>query len=180
MTARLAAVLVGIALVTFGKAAIGGARGTSTVFGNALILLACLSWSLYTVLLKPYTERVDGVPLAATTMLGGAIPLLLVSLPSLSGTSWPAVSGGAWAAVGYSGVFAITIAYLFWYRGVKVLGPTRTGMYANLQPAIALLVAWATLGETPQLPQLGGAAFILSGLVLTRLNGPVSTAPVCE
>lgn len=172
--------LVGIALVTFGKAAVGGPGGTSTVFGNVLILFACLSWSLYTVLLKPYTERVDGVPLAATTLVGGAIPLLLVSLPSLAGTVWPTVSGGAWAAVGYSGVFAISIAYLFWYRGVKVLGPTRTGMYANLQPAIALLVAWATLGETPHLPQLAGAAFILSGLVLTRLSGPVSTAPVCE
>lgn len=177
--AGIALSLVGIALVTFGKA-VPGASGSSTVFGNSLILAACLSWSLYTVLLKPYTERVDGVPLAATTLLGGAIPLLLVSLPSLAGTSWGDVRIGAWAAVGYSGIFAITIAYLFWYRGVRVLGPTRTGMYANLQPLIALLVAWATLGETPHLPQLAGAACILSGLVLTRLGGPVSTTPVCE
>ncbi len=171
--------LAGIALVVFGDAG-GTGGGSATLLGDALILLACLCWSLYTVLLKPYTERIDGIPLSAVTMAGGALPLLLVSLPSLARTDWPAVSAGAWAAVGYSGLFALALAYLFWYRGVKLLGPTRTGMYSNLQPVIALLVAWATLGETPHLAQLAGAVCILSGLVLTRLASPASTATVCE
>ena len=170
--------LIGIALVVFGDA--DDASGTSTLLGDALILLGCLCWSTYTVLLKPYTERIEGIPLSAMTLAGGAVPLLLVSLPSLARTDWPAVSAGAWAAVAYSGLLAITLAYLFWYRGVKTLGPTRTGMYANLQPVIALIVAWATLGERPYLPQLAGAACILSGIVLTRLSSPASTATVCE
>ena len=52
-------------------------------------------------------------------------------------------------------------------------------MYANLQPIIALGVAWATLHETPHLLQLLGAACILGGLLLTRLQAaPVN--PPCE
>ena len=113
-------------------------------------------------------------------MAGGLIPVFLVALPSLARTDWPAVSVGAWSAVAYSGLFALTLAYLFWYRGVKVLGPTRTGMYSNLQPVIALAVAWATLGETAHLPQLAGAVCIMTGLLLTRLSSPASTATVCE
>jgi drug/metabolite transporter (DMT)-like permease len=171
--------LFGIGLVVFGDGA-GAAAGGSTLLGNALILLGCVCWSVYTVLLKPFTERIEGISLSALTLVGGAVPLLLVSLPSLANTSWTSVSAGAWGAVAYSGVFAIALAYLFWYRGVKILGPTRTGMYANLQPVIALAVAWATLGETPHLPQLAGAACIMSGLVLTRLGSAASTATVCE
>lgn len=171
--------LAGIGLVVFGDSG-SGATGTSSLLGDALILFGCLCWSTYTVLLQPYTERIDGVALSAVTMAGGAIPLLLLALPALARTPWHSVSIGAWAAVLYSGLLALALAYLFWYRGVRILGPTRTGMYANLQPVIALIVAWATLGETPQAAQLAGAACIFAGLVLTRLGSPASTATVCE
>jgi drug/metabolite transporter (DMT)-like permease len=112
-------------------------------------------------------------------MVGGAVPLVLVSLPALATTRWETIGVGGWAAVGYSGLFALVVAYLFWYRGVRLLGPTRTAMYANLQPIIALGVAWATLHETPHLLQLVGAACIMGGLLLTRLQTAPANPP-CE
>jgi len=66
------------------------------------------------------------------------------------------------------GVFALVVAYLFWYNGVRVIGPTRTSMYSNLQPIVAVLVAWPMLGETPTPWQIVGAVCIMGGLVLTR------------
>jgi drug/metabolite transporter (DMT)-like permease len=41
-------------------------------------------------------------------------------------------------------------------------------VYANLQPIIALLVAWAFLGEIPTIFQGVGAATIVAGVFLTR------------
>jgi drug/metabolite transporter (DMT)-like permease len=169
--------LSGIALVVFGDSS--GASRTASVVGDSLLLAGCLCWSLYTVFLRPYTERVDGVTLSAVTMIGGAVPLVLVSLPALARTNYREIGAGGWAAVAYSGLMALVVAYLFWYRGVKTLGPTRSAMYANLQPIIALAVAWATLHETPHLLQLVGAACIMGGLLLTRLqSAPVN--PPCE
>ncbi|HET9684870.1 MAG TPA: DMT family transporter [Gemmatimonadaceae bacterium] len=169
--------LSGITLVVFGDS--GGAAHAASVTGDLLLLVGCLCWSLYTVFLRPYTERVDGITLSAVTMIGGAVPLVLVSLPTLSRVNLGSVGIGGWAAVAYSGLLALVVAYLFWYRGVKTLGPTRSAMYANLQPIIALAVAWATLHETPRLLQLIGAACILGGLLLTRLQvAPVN--PPCE
>jgi drug/metabolite transporter (DMT)-like permease len=49
-----------------------------------------------------------------------------------------------------------------------VLGPTRTAVYSNLQPIVALLVAWAFLSETPTIFQGVGAATIIAGVFLTR------------
>ena len=61
---------------------------------------------------------------------------------------------------------SMVIAYLFWNRGVRMLGPTRTAMYGNLQPLFALTAAWLLLGETPIVWQLVGAAGIIGGVIL--------------
>lgn len=161
--------LVGIGLVV--SRGDGAGAGRSSLFGDALLLAAALCWSLYSVLLTPYTERIEGIPLSALTMLGGLVPMLVVSVPTLAGMRWSSVSAGGWAAVLYSGLLALAVAYLFWYKGVRAIGPIRTAMYANLQPVIALGVAWAALSEAPHLPQLAGAACIVGGVVLTRLGG---------
>lgn len=158
--------IVGIALVVLATAS--GNDGTSSLFGDLLVLLGSLSWALYTVLLKPHTEHVNGMQLSAFTMLGGAVPLLVVAAPAIARTSWTALPSLGWMALVYSGLFALVIAYYFWYHGVRVLGPTRTSMYSNLQPVIAVLVAWALLHETPTVWQTVGAASIVTGLLLTR------------
>ncbi|HMI56078.1 MAG TPA: DMT family transporter, partial [Gemmatimonadaceae bacterium] len=83
-------------------------------------------------------------------------------------TDWSSVGLGGWLALTYSSVISMGVAYFFWYRGLRVLGPTRTAVYANLQPIIALLVAWAFLGEIPTIFQGVGAATIIAGVFLTR------------
>jgi len=156
----------GISLVVFGKA--GADEGQATLFGNLIVLFGCFCWSLYTVLLKPYSARVDVVRIAALTMIGGAIPMVLVSLPAMRATPWTTLPPSVLLAALYSGLGSLVIAYLFWYRGVRILGPTRTAMYGNLQPAVALAVAWIGLHEVPTLWQALGAMAIIGGIVLTR------------
>jgi len=166
----IGASLFGMALVVFGSGKTDPAttRDVATLAGNMLVLAACFCWALYTVLLKPYTERVPGIPLSALTMVGGAIPLVAVSLPQVAATPWTALPISAWGALLYSGLLALAVAYLFWYRGVRVLGPTRSAMYSNLQPVVALIVAWIALGEKPTVIQVLGAVAIMTGLLLTR------------
>lgn len=164
--AGIVASVAGISLVIFGKPATGLAA--PSMAGDLLVLLGSLCWSAFTVMLKPYAARVNPVRVAALTMLGGAIPLALVSLPAILDTSWQRLPAAAWWAIAYSGIGALVIAYLLWYRGIRVLGPTRTAMYGNLQPVIALIVAWLWLREVPTLWQGVGTAGILGGLLLTR------------
>ena len=161
--------VAGIGIIVFSTAqgGNGDAQG-ATLFGDLLVLAGCLSWAIYTVLLKPYSHRIDGIGLSAVTMAGGTVVLLLVAAPSMARTAWGALPAGGWGAIVYSGLFALVVAYLFWYRGLRALGPTRTAMYGNLQPVIALAVAWVTLGERPLLAQGVGAVAILAGLLLTR------------
>ena len=160
--------LAGMAFVVYGREMAGEGGDTTTLLGNLLVLAGSLAWALYSVLLKPRTDHLDVVTISAFTMLGGAIVMLAVGAPAMARTDWRAVGPGVWGAMLYSGLFALVLAYLFWYRGVQVLGPTRTAMYSNLQPVIALGAAWAALGEVPTPWQAVGAGTIIAGVVLTR------------
>ncbi|MEP6689921.1 MAG: DMT family transporter [Gemmatimonadaceae bacterium] len=158
--------VAGIALVVFGTAR--GTAGSTTLVGSATILAGALCWAVFTVLLKPYANRIDGLRLAALTMSGGAMALLLTSGPALARLELRHVPAVAWGAMVYSGLGSLVVAYLIWQRGVRLLGPTRTAMYSNLQPAVALTVAWFVLHEVPTAWQAIGAVTIIAGVLLTR------------
>jgi drug/metabolite transporter (DMT)-like permease len=158
--------VAGIACVVLGTTQ--SSAGASSLFGDLLVLLGSLGWSIYSVLLKPHTERVTGMQLSAYTMVGGAVPLVIVAWPEISKAHWAALPFAGWSSIVYSGIFSLVVAYYFFYRGIRVIGPTRTTMYSNLQPIIAVLVAWIMLSETPTIWQCLGAAAIMGGLLLTR------------
>jgi drug/metabolite transporter (DMT)-like permease len=160
--------ILGMALVVVGTTNESGAGQSTTLIGDALLLVSSLCWSVYTVYLQPYTHRVGGIHLSAVTMVGGVLPLLVVAMPAMLVTRWLQLPSLAWGSLAYSGLFALVIAYLFWYNGVRVLGPTRTATYANLQPIFAVAVAWLVLGEGITAWQIAGASSIVTGLLLTR------------
>ena len=164
--------VVGIALSIAGVILVVGgsisADGTAHLIGDLLILCAVVVWAFYTTWLVPLTQRVESAQVAAWTLIGGVVPLTIVATPALLRTEWAAVAPLTWGAIAYSGLLAMVIAYLVWYRGVREIGPTRTAMFANLQPIVAVFVAWVALGEVPTAFQGAGATAVIGGLYLAR------------
>ncbi len=158
--------LAGIAFVILSSA--DSNEGQPSVVGDLLVLASVVIWSFYTHLMKPYTQRIDGMQIATWSLVGGTIPVLLIGIPSIMHANWPAVAPLTWSAILYSGIGSMGIAYLFWYRGVRVIGSTRTAMFSNLQPLVTLAASWPMLGERPTLIQGVGAGAVLGGLLLTR------------
>ena len=148
-----------------------------TVLGDSLLLASTVCWSVYTVGSKQLMHTYG--PMKATTimMTSGTPFLLLICAPALLRQDWSRVRPVAWAGLVYSGLFAIALAYLIWSYGVRKIGSTRTAIYSNITPVVALLVAWPALGESPTLGQLAGAAVIFSGVYLVR-HGMIPIAPV--
>ena len=71
----------------------------------------------------------------------------------------------------YSFSLAIAIAYTIWYIGVAKLGATRTSIYSNLIPVVAIFFAWVFLAERLTLWQMLGTGMVLVGVYLTRIKG---------
>jgi len=156
----------GVALVVYGSARTD--HTDATLLGTLLVFCGVLCWTLFTVNLQPLVIRTNAIQLSALTMTGGVIPLLAASPKALASTDWSAVGPGAWASLFYASVVSMVIAYLFWYRGMRVLGPTRTAVYSNLQPVVAIAVAWIFLHEAPTVWQGVGTGTIMTGIFLTR------------
>lgn len=145
-----------------------GSPGRLMLWGDALLLLAAVCWSLYTIGLKRHVQRYGAMKSTLLTMISGTIPLVVISLPSLRAQSWTAIRPASWAALLFSALGAIVFCFVVWNYGLKHLGSTRTAIYSNLSPAIALLVAWIGLNERPSATALIGAAVILLGISLAR------------
>lgn len=166
--AGIATTIVGVAVVMIGSVTDGGQHQAGTLLGTMLVSAGVIFWSVYTVAVQPYTVRVDPVQLNAITMAGGMIPLVFLTPMAIGNAPFHTAPALGWWCLFYSSVVSLGIGYLFWYRGIKVLGPTRTAAYANLQPVVAILTGWILLGETPTLWQAIGTVAIIGGIFLTR------------
>ncbi len=164
--AGIALSLVGVGIVVLGSAQ--STKGTPTFLGTMLVFCGTLCWTAFTVMLQPFARRLDPIHLSAFTMTGGTLPMFLATSGAIASTDWTQFGFAAWGSLFYASVISMGLAYLFWYRGLRVLGPTRTAVYSNLQPVVAILVAWIFLNETPTAWQGFGAGTIITGLFLTR------------
>jgi drug/metabolite transporter (DMT)-like permease len=135
--------------------------------GDFILLVAQIGWSAYTI----YGKRVLAVhsPAVATTAAYLLGSLMLVPMVFLAAPFFPSPdlrSPVAWAVVGYQ-AFLGAVAHVWWYEGVRAVGPSRSAIFMNLQPVVGVLLAWAMLGEEIGWPELLGGAAVLWGVWLT-------------
>jgi drug/metabolite transporter (DMT)-like permease len=176
LTARkVAGILVAFAgfLVVLQFGATGGARlERDEMLGVLIVICGPLAWAFYTVLSKPLLGRYPPVYVATyTTAAGGAVfvPFLMFD----AGMRRRMLDLGLtdWLVVVYVSLLAITVAYLLWYWGLRVLTPSQTAVYTYLVPVFGVLASWAVLGDVPAIFALVGGVVIVAGVVLTNTGG---------
>jgi drug/metabolite transporter (DMT)-like permease len=165
--------IVGIALVSGAGVRVGGGRA---LVGSLVLLLACFAWAFYTVGSRPLVARYGSVRTTVWTLWIGAAGLLVVGTPALLAQRWDRIRPEAWGGLVFSATLAIALSYLIWYRGVERIGNTRTAIFSNLTPLVALAAGALLLGERPSLQALAGAALTLGGVMVVR-GDPGSAAP---
>ena len=143
--------------------------------GDLWLLPAVLAYASYTTLLriKPAISLMSF--LAVTFALGGS----MLIPPMLLEWYWVGLPQGslqlAWA-VGYVSILPSILAFLFWNRGVELIGPNLGGLFINLVPVFASLLAIIFLGENFQWYHAGGMLLVLSGMLHFRKSAvPRST-----
>jgi drug/metabolite transporter (DMT)-like permease len=163
--AGVAATTAGIALVLGSSAGFG--FGAETVVGDLLIVAAALVWAVYTVGARDLVRKYGSLRVTAWVLAVGAALLFLVGIPDLVRMRElpPPL---AWGSVVYAGLLGIGVGHLLWYRGVQRIGNTRTAVFQNLVPPLALAVAWVALDEVPTPLQVLGAIVIIAGVTVVR------------
>ena len=146
----------------------GASFGGSTLRGDLLVLVSVGCWTAYTLGASRLIARHSPLYVTGMTMAIGAVPYVLLALPSLIRLDWDAPAPWTWIALVLSAIFALNVAYLIWYTAVQKIGPSRTAIYSNVVPIAAMAVAAVWLGEPLTHTKLIGATAVLSGVALTR------------
>lgn len=165
--------IVGVACVVFNSSTDVQIRP----LGDFLSLLAALSWSVYSLILKKLNAVYDVWFITRKTFFYGlvtALPFLILGdaggVNPLSILSRPAV----WGNLLFLGLGASTAAFLIWGNTVKRLGAITANNYMYLQPVVTLVVSALILHEMVNFVGITGIILILGGLwlgdYLTRHN----------
>jgi drug/metabolite transporter (DMT)-like permease len=157
------------AIVLFGPAGIqlGGYRQ-----GDAMILGSAVCWGWYTGAAGGMILKYGAVRLTTWVMLTGTVFMLPVLIPAAASQDWSAIPAQGWVAFCYSTFLSIVYCYLVWSFAIEHSGVSRTAIYSNVTPIVALLGGWFLLGEQPALAQITGIALILAGVFIVRSHKP--------
>jgi drug/metabolite transporter (DMT)-like permease len=146
----------------------GAQFASASLKGDFLTLGAVVCWSVYTVGSRSLLTRLSPLIVTGLTMAVGTALYMPVALPGLLQLDISRVPLWVWASVVASAVLALNVAYLIWYTAVQRIGNVRTSVYSNVTPLVAMAVAAVFLREPITLSNVGGAAAILVGVVVTR------------
>lgn len=142
--------------------------------GELLIFGCVASWVSYSLIGKVVMR--DVYPVSAVTyacLIGSAALLPPALLEGMAG-NLGGYSLSAWFSIVYLGFFGTCLGFIWYYEGIREIGPSKAGVFINFVPISAVIMSFFLLGETIDASLLIGAALVLSGIYLT--NRPTSGA----
>lgn len=166
----IALAFVGAAIVITRGDLLSAAHDISNSVGSGelFMLTAVCAWAAYTILGRHALKGLS--PIAATTYasLWGLLLLgigALFQLPQLdrSHLTWPVL-----AAIFYLGAFGTVIGFVWYYEGVKRIGPSRTAVFNNLVPVFGISFGALLLGEPILASMVIGGLLVIAGVSLTN------------
>jgi drug/metabolite transporter (DMT)-like permease len=135
--------------------------------GNALVFIASLFWTAYTLGGQQFPGWSPVRYTALSCSLGWFAIVTVLAIATLAGHSRPPRADqlvAVWPQLAYIILFVSVFAILLWNMAVARLGPLNAGLFANFAPVITYLIAIAQ-GRLPASLELTGAAIVLIALV---------------
>jgi len=136
------------------------------VIGDLLSLGAGLSWAFYSVFGKKILANYGAQRVTMFSMIFGTLflfPILLVSeKPALPTSIW------LWFLLLILSLLCSGMAYLFWYKALEEVSPTRVGVFLFFLPVVSVSVAHLVLLESLDVSFAIGALFVMLGVIITQ------------
>ncbi|MCU0241061.1 MAG: DMT family transporter [Vicinamibacteria bacterium] len=136
--------------------------------GELCIFGSVLSWAAYTLIGRRLMSRLT--PLASVTysVIIGAAALTIPAAAAGLFAHIAAHRAREWLGLAYLSLFGTVLGFVWYYEGVQRVGSVRAGLFINLVPVCAVVIAALILGERLTAPVLAGGALVLLGVVLTN------------
>jgi drug/metabolite transporter (DMT)-like permease len=131
---------------------------------------ALFVFGLYSALMSK-RPKINPLSLIAFTTGAGAVMLLPLVGWEVSAGNLLILDTLTIATVVFVVIFPSTLAYIFFNRGIELIGPNRTAPFFHLVPVFGSVMAILLLGEKPELFHLVGYVLVLAGIFTASRRG---------
>ncbi|MBD1381763.1 DMT family transporter [Metabacillus arenae] len=160
---------ISIILATIGVYIIVGEAqiDLSQQLGGVTLLIAALTWSLMSVLIKRVPEHYSQMVVTSYAILVAIALLTPFTISRLSELDFQVMMHPSiWGGLLYLGVISTACAFLLWNRGLQMLNASSGGLFFFFQPIVGTFLGWLLLGEQIGLSFWIGTIFIFIGVLL--------------
>ncbi|SHK48620.1 DMT family transporter [Desulforamulus aeronauticus] len=142
-----------------------------SLLGNLFLVLAAVSWALYSVLGKIATQKYSSLTVTLYAAIFGVIftlPLALWEITRLPVT--PFANHLVWVGILYLGVVSTAGAFYFWNKGFELMDASSAAVFFFVQPVLGSILGWLVLHEVLENNFFIGGAMILIGVAITSFT----------
>lgn len=143
---------------------------SSTFFGDVALMVAAVTWGLYSVLVRRLSRRVDTLVFSLLAPAGGLVLTIPAAAVELSSRPVGEITPGVILGVLYLGVISTALAMWMWNRALALVDASTASLFFFAQPLVGALLGWLVLGQELRSNILIGGGLIALGVLLSLVR----------
>ena len=136
--------------------------------GDITMVFGMLSWATYSALLKKKKHELTQLTLLEVVISFGFVFLIPIYFIEYQMGFRIELNQSFYMILFYVVLFPGLISFIFWIKGVSLIGANRAGVFLHLMPVLSAIMAMIIFNEKFMFYHMLGAIFILSGILLSN------------
>jgi len=135
--------------------------------GDLWMVVAMFSWAMYSALLRKKKFELSQLSLLQTIISAGLLFLLPAYLIELTLGYRVDIDLPFALTLTYVVLFPGLASFIFWIKGISIIGSNRSGIFLHLMPIFSTILAIIIFKEKFMIYHLFGATLIITGIILS-------------
>tara|TARA_Y100000590_G_scaffold26870_1_gene30239 strand:+ start:4063 stop:4962 length:900 start_codon:yes stop_codon:yes gene_type:complete len=136
--------------------------------GDLTMVIAMFSWAIYSALLKKKTYEISQITLLEVVIITGLIFLFPIYFIEMNLGYLIKLEKPFFLTLTYVVLFPGLASFFFWIKGIAMIGANRAGAFLHLMPIFGAIMAMIIFDEKFMFYHFLGAAFIITGIILSN------------
>lgn len=137
-------------------------------WGDFLVLLCAVCFSVHIMVIDYFTTKVDGVQMSCIQFFVAAL-FSAVCMLFTEGVPDPHAVAISWVPILYAGVLSSGVGYTLQIIGQKGVNPTAASLVLSLESVISVLAGWVILGQSMSPREILGCVLMFCAIILAQL-----------
>jgi len=136
--------------------------------GDITMVIAMLSWALYSTLLKRQKYEISQLSLLQVVMSFGLVFLIPVYFIEYQLGFRITLDKPFYFILSYVVLLPGLASFILWIKGISMIGANRSGVFLHLMPILSAIMAMIIFNEKFMFYHMLGACFIITGILLSN------------